>query len=196
MYITDSTLDGLVAKVREFQRKEGYGVIKTRSKRSAGTKEIYRQDLSCDRGGRPKASVAMIRNTKSNKTGCMWRAHLTLQADCWVCIPHNMEHNHPPLTESFAASRSFRQLSWEAAEGGVQGIRNRVDALSRGDLPTGKLTARVIAEKISEETGALVRESDVRNIQASIRRAKARNASAGVENEEEEDEEEGEEDEE
>ncbi|KXH48606.1 peptidase family T4 [Colletotrichum salicis] len=193
MYITDSTLDGLVVKVREFQRKEGYGVIKTRSKRSAGTKEIYRQDLSCDRGGRPKASVATVRTTKSNKTGCMWRAHLTLQADCWVCIPHNMEHNHPPLTESFAASRSFRQLSWEAAEGGVQGIRDRVDALSRGDLPTGKLTARVIAEKISEETGAFVRESDVRNIQASIRRAKARDASAGFENEEEEDDDEEEE---
>ncbi|UQC73865.1 uncharacterized protein CLUP02_00512 [Colletotrichum lupini] len=138
MDLTDNSIDDLFARVRLHQRDLGYGVNKLKSrKRQDGS--LLRLDLACERGGRPRPSVAKQRQTTTSKTGCPWRARIHQcpnPQDGYRVSVICSEHNHESLaTESYSSSRVFRELSRQ--EPGTEAVSMRVESLSA----TGRLTS-------------------------------------------------------
>lgn len=132
--------EDLLSAVKRHYLRFGFKVAICRS-RTRPNGEIYRVDVVCDRGGRPRDSASKgIRKARSVKTGCLWHGALMLTGEEWTFVPAKSEHNHPAplITEApkdTVRARAEALKKKRAAERGR--VRDVLPGLDLGAWPPG-----------------------------------------------------------
>lgn len=96
------TLEELVSAVQAHAAREGYAIVKGRSKSIKGSDGFNNKvNLVCDRGGQSRRAtdqenLKRKRKTASIKTGCPFKANAIRRkgSDMWALEVVNGEHNH------------------------------------------------------------------------------------------------------
>jgi len=127
-----ATLEELVNAVQAHASKEGYAIVKGRSKSIKGNGGFNNKiNLYCDRGGQPRKSsenAKRKRKTSSIKIGCPFRANAIRRkgSDVWGFEVINGEHNHEET--DLEACASLRTKEHDRA------LLNRLDAASKAGM--------------------------------------------------------------
>jgi hypothetical protein len=126
------TLQELVSAVQAHASKEGYAIVKGRSKSIKGNGGFNNKiNLHCDRGGQPRKdseNVRRKRKTSSIKIGCPFRANAIRRkgSDVWTFEVVNGEHNHEDTDPEACASLRIEKQD--------QALLNRLDAASKAGM--------------------------------------------------------------
>jgi len=105
-----ASLDELIDAVQAHAEKEGYAMVRKRSKPGFKSPEIVKVALNCDRGGkvRPKEG-ARSRKTGSIKCDCPFRVNAIYKksSDVWTVDVRKAKHNYDAddVPDSSAALR-------------------------------------------------------------------------------------------
>jgi hypothetical protein len=91
------SLDDAIRSLNIFAATEGYAIVKTRSKSSAGV--MKRVDLQCNKGGKKKAYFSTVSEDKqrilsTRRTNCPFKMQLYLEEAHWKARLCNGNHNH------------------------------------------------------------------------------------------------------
>ena len=87
--------------MQEHAGKEGYAVIKKRTKKKLSTDSIYKAWLRCDRGGKFAEGRGFGKrlHTSSRLIKCLFECIVKEETDIldgWILIVKNKVHNHTP----------------------------------------------------------------------------------------------------
>lgn len=126
------TIDELVNAVQAHASKEGYAIVKGRSKSIKGSDGFNNKvNLLCDRGGLPgprSNNLKRKRKTSSIKIDCPFRANAIRRkgSDVWTLEIINGEHNHEATVADACSSLRKEQRD--------QALLNRLDAASKAGM--------------------------------------------------------------
>jgi hypothetical protein len=127
-----ATLEELVNVVQAHASKEGYAIVKGRSKSIKGNGGFNNKiNLYCDRGGQPRKgseNAKRKRRTSSIKIGCPFRANAIRRkgSDVWGFEVTNGEHNHEETDPKACASLRTKEHD--------RALLNRLDAASKAGM--------------------------------------------------------------
>lgn len=172
------TFEALQADLKAFTRSQGYACVIVSSLNRSIEGQYRRYNLCCSKGGKSYASSSRgLRQGKSSKTGCPMRLKAIQEKaypynDKWRVIVQCAEHNHEPFTGAgpgVDVPPQFRKIEADGMKWLM--IMHRDAQCSLRQLTIGLRIS--FGEKYQ-----YVKQSDVRNTLAKIKREEERKAAA------------------